>query len=162
MARKETAVAHVYAGDTSTSVQYSKNEVEKLLVRYGASAFQVTHDYEGGKVAVSFRIPDSKVRGAAMVPVQIPVDIRVVYAALYGDPPRQKDRHDRQMAQAERVAWRNLVLWLTAALATATIGLQTVTEAFFAHARLGPGGERVIDWAGTALDASRQLTAGAQ
>jgi hypothetical protein len=160
MPRKQTAVPHVYAGDTSTSVANSKAEVERLLVRYGASAFAVTHDYAGGALQVAFRIPDSAQRGAAQVPVQIPVSIKTVYAALYGDPPTNRVRHEKQMLQAERVAWRNLVLWLTAALATATIGLQTVTEAFFAHARLGPNGERVIDWAWAALDPSRQLPGG--
>ena len=49
------------------------------------------------------------------------------------------------MEQAERVAWRNLYLWIDAALSAATMGLQTITEAFFAHAVVGAGGERMIE-----------------
>jgi hypothetical protein len=53
------------------------------------------------------------------------------------------------MLQAERVAWRNLVLWIDAALSAATVGVQTITEAFFAHTIVvddGGRAERMVDY----------------
>ena len=36
-------------------------------------------------------------------------------------------------------------MWVDAALSAATIGLQTITESFFAHAIANENGERMID-----------------
>lgn len=157
----------VKSATTSTPVVNSKSEIEKMLRRYGAEAFQVTHDYAAGKAQVSFRVPDSSEKDARQIPVRIPVDTQRVYHALYGMPVKRyskeydpKGYDARKMEQAERVAWRNLVLWIDAALSTATISLQTITETFFAHAMIGPQGETATQIVDRALDPSRQLTAG--
>lgn len=150
----------VYAGTTSTPVVNSKSEVEKMLVRYGATAFQITHDYAAGRAEVSFRVPDSARRDAEQVPVRIPLNVNAVYRSLFGTEWVNDARRAKQREQAERVAWRNLVLWLNAALSTATIGLQTITESFFAHAVIGPNGETGMQWATAMMDPARQLSAG--
>lgn len=161
----------VKSATTSTAVVNSKSEIEKMLRRYGAEAFSVTHDYAAGKAQVSFLVPDSAEKDARKVPVRLPVDVQRVYHALYGMPMKwnhtaAKKVHDpkgydsRKMEQAERVAWRNLVLWIDAALSTATISLQTITETFFAHAIIGPQGQTGMQWASEMIDASRQLGSG--
>lgn len=161
----------VKSATTSTAVVNSKSEIEKMLRRYGADAFAVTHDYTGGRAQVSFVVPESGEKDAPKVPVRIPVDVQKVYHALYGMPlkwsgservhnPQGYD--SKKMEQAERVAWRNLVLWIDAALSTATISLQTITETFFAHAVIGPQGQTAMQWANEMIDPSRQLTSGSQ
>jgi len=99
-------------------------------------------DYATGKIIVSFVVPDSPTKGSHDVPVQLPIDIRAVAVRLYGKPQRVWDRKTfdyvttptaAQLEQAERVAWRHLILWIDAALTAATAGFQTMTEAFFAH-----------------------------
>jgi hypothetical protein len=99
--------------------------------------------------SVSFVLPDAP-GSPARVPVKINIEVLRVFNAL---PPRSShslavariDGNRRMWEQAERVAWRNLVLWVTAALSAATLGLQTITEAFFAHTVTGEHGERMIE-----------------
>lgn len=158
----------VKSAKSATPVASSKGAIEKMLRRYGATAFQVSEDYASGRITLAFAIPNSAEKGADVVPVRIPIEVQRVYHALYGVPkkrytnePDPKGYDANKMAQAERVAWRNLVLWLDAALSAATIGLQTITEAFFAHAMLGGDGRRAIDVAASGEPIyTRQLMAG--
>lgn len=139
----------IKSADTKTAAVNSRSEVEKMLRRYGASGLSVSQDYEGGRVALSFVVPNTTERDAPKVPVRMEVSFRDVYDRLYGRPQRWQYPPDgkgigryvhdpkgydaRKLEQAERVAWRHLVLWIDAALTAAQAGLQTITEAFFAH-----------------------------
>lgn len=149
----------VKSADTSTSVANSRGQLDKMLRRYGASAISMAEDLEARRIVVAFVVPDSMHKDAAKVPVKLPVSVASVYHALYGQPTRWGQRADgtqgqvpnpagydrRKLEQAERVAWRNLVLWVDAALSAASVGLQTVTEAFFAHAVVGADGARMME-----------------
>ena len=115
-----------------------------MLARYGATGFGYQRDLERGTIVLQFVIPDSAGKDAPRVPVTLPIEIHRVYDALYGRPMKwdytlKKNLHNpkgydaKKLEQAERVAWRNLVLWIDAALSAATIGMQTITEAFLAH-----------------------------
>jgi hypothetical protein len=133
----------VKARDTSTSVGTSRAQLETLLMRYGCSHFGTASDFKAMKASVSFQVPDSPAHGAVMVPVRLEVDVAQIAEALY-ERPRDKKVYlrgrgevigfdDKELARAERVAWRHLVLWVDAACSAATAGLQTMSEAFFAH-----------------------------
>lgn len=147
----------VKSHDTSTSAVNSRSEVDKMLRRYGASAISMSEDVAKKQIVVTFIVPDSAAKDAHSVPVKLPLSIFAVYDALYDRPTRGVFRDGewsritdaacydtKKLAQAERVAWRNLVLWIDAALSAASVGLQTITEAFFAHTIVGAGGERMI------------------
>jgi hypothetical protein len=151
-----TARPFVKSADTTSQVTSSKAELEKMLRRYGAVGFSVAHDYAEYRVVISLILPDRPGKDSPRVPVKLPVNIRHVYDALYGRPLKydyKEHKHvfnptgyeTKKLEQAERVAWRNLVLWVDAALSAATVGLQTITEAFFAHAIGGVNGERMIE-----------------
>lgn len=165
----------VKAAETSTQPATSRVDVDKLLRRYGASAISTAEDIEKRQIVVTFVVPNTTQKNAPRVPVKLPVSVHAVYDALYGRPMRQqfvppeqrpadktwqayvsvydpKGYNAKKMEQAERVAWRNLVLWIDAALSAASAGMQTITEAFFAHAVVGAGGERMIE----AIDAAQQ------
>jgi hypothetical protein len=163
----------VKSSDTSTSVANSRAELERILRRYGAQGFSVAQDYANHSVTVSFIVPDSLKKDAHLVPVKLPISVRRVYDAMYGQPTKsvrrtdeeiaqQKARHGyiqsynrqvyneagydaKKLEQAERVAWRNICLWVDAALSAAVAGMQTITEAFFAHAVVGANGQRMIE-----------------
>jgi hypothetical protein len=151
----------VKSADTSTSVVNSRSEVDKMLRRYGATQISLVQDIENHRITVSFIVPDSTKKDAPKVPVKLPVSILTVYHALYEKPMRyvrwdqEAGKHiyeynpggyDRKkMDQAERVAWRNLALWIDAALSASSVGLQTITEAFFAHAIVSTEGARMIE-----------------
>lgn len=60
----------------------------------------------------------------------------------------RKDYRTREawaLEQAERVAWRQIILWVEAGLNMAASGVQTLEEAFFAHSVLPGTNHRVID-----------------
>jgi hypothetical protein len=122
----------VKSASTGVPVARSRAELERLLVRYGCSRFQVFTDFEAGAAAVTFSVPDSLAKGALTIPVRLEVDSRRVYDAIYGKP-RTGTYDDRWLAQADRIAWRQLILWVDAALSAASAGVQTIAEAFFAH-----------------------------
>lgn len=134
----------VKSASTDVPVVRSRGELEKLLVRYGCSRFQVTQDFDARQAAVTFTVPDSLAKGAPPIPVRLVLDARQVYDALFGRPTRwdyeqrksvynPKGYDERMLAQAERVAWRQLILWVDAALSAASAGVQRISEAFFAH-----------------------------
>ena len=168
----------VKSADTSTSASSSRMEVDKLLRRYGASAISTSENIERREIVVTFVVPDSRKEDAPKVPIRLPVSVHAVYDALYGRPRmydyeagrwvfNAKGYEQKKLEQAERVAWRNLVLWLDAALSAASVGLQTITEAFFAHAVVTDGGVRMIELVDQAQNAlgpgvQRLLTAPAE
>jgi hypothetical protein len=153
----------VKSQDTKTPVDRSKAEVERILRRYGATAFATSNDYHKGRVVVTFVVPDRPGPGAQPIPVKLPLEISRVYLRMFprspGDPTVDEIvRHGRQWEQAERVAWRNLVLWIDAALSSSAIGLQTITETFFAHTVVDvPGQRRMIE---VVADAAEELAPG--
>src|SRR5690348_8107243 len=128
----------VKSANTSTATGRSQSELERILRRYGASGFGVSADYATHIIRVAFRVPD--VPGQpAVVPVRLEVNIETVSRALGHGKPRAswdktwKKPTTAQWEQAERVAWRHLVLWVDAALSAAVAGLQPISEAFLAH-----------------------------
>lgn len=134
----------VKSASTSTPVSNSRGELEKLVTRYGCSSFATQVDYEAHRATVTFVVPDTPDKGARKIPVQLEVNILAVYDALYGQPQKwggsgtgkiydPKGYKERELAQAERVAWRQLILWVDAALSAASAGVQSISEAFFAH-----------------------------
>lgn len=149
--------AFVKSAGTTVAVSRSQAELERVLRRYGATGYGVTTDYTAMKTSINLRVPDSKEKGAPEVPIRLVIDFRAVYDALYGMPKTWRDggfvRHlpgylPTRIEQAERVAWRHLVLWVDAACSAAAIGVQRMSEAFLAHTLLrGQDGRvlRVID-----------------
>lgn len=134
----------VKSGSTEVPSSRSQAELENVLRRYGATGFGVQSDYTVGLIRVFFRVPDSP-GDPASIPVRLEVNIKAVATLL--DAGKKKRRRYRRwtpsgyvtrkpeddFAQAERVAWRHLVLWVDAALSASAAGLQKVSEAFLAH-----------------------------
>ncbi len=137
----------VRASETRVPVVRSKAELETIVKRYGAAGFSVSENYATGIASVSFVLPDTPGDRTVRIPVRIPVETLRVFNAIHSKrwTVTEAQRHSEMWGKAERVAWRNLVLWVTAALSAATLGLQTVSEAFFAHAIVGDAGERMIE-----------------
>jgi hypothetical protein len=148
----------VKSAQTAVPVARSQSELEKVLRRYGATGFGVTADYEKMQTAVQIRVPDGPEKDATQVPIRLVVDFRAVYDALYGQPTISGKKPDgtwgrlydpkgydpRFVQQAERVAWRHLVLWVDAACSASTVGLQRMSEAFLAHTLLRSADGRIL------------------
>jgi len=133
--------SHIRAMDTKTSPEKSRADIEAALRRYGATGFTVSQDYANRTAVVAFTMPrniDSGLAGGA-VEVRLPVSFKHVRKRLQGIGRFNYKPDAQQIAQAERVAWRQLLLLVEAALASASIGLQTLEESFYAHTMLTLG-----------------------
>ena len=129
--RHRTPKRFVKSADTSTSVVKSQGDLEKILRRYGATDCTMGSDWERRLVRVAFRVPDTP-GSKVVVPVRLEISIEAVAEALgYVRGSRQPTA--RESEQAERVAWRHLVLWVDAACSATSAGMQTMSEAFLAH-----------------------------
>lgn len=134
----------VKSADTSTSVSQSQRDIEKILRRYGAVDFNLGSNWETRTARIGFRVPD--IPGSKlMVPIRLETSMAAVAGALgftVNSWGGEKKPDQWQWEQAERVAWRHLVLWVDAACSAASAGLQTMSEAFLAHTLVkAPDGE---------------------
>lgn len=125
----------VKSADTQSPVSYSQREIERILRRYGATDFSFGSSWAEHLARIAFRVPD--IPGSKLtVPVRLEVSMDSVAGALgflansWGG---SREPTVKEMEQAERVAWRHLVLWVDAACSAASAGLQTMSEAFLAH-----------------------------
>src|SRR5882672_2795712 len=130
-----TAKRFVKSADTSTPVSASQRAIEQILRRYGATDFNFGSSWDEKTARIAFRVPD--IPGAKLtVPVRLEVSMDAVAGALgftQNQWGRPRESSKWEIEQAERVAWRHLVLWVDAACAAANAGLQTMSEAFLAH-----------------------------
>ena len=115
--------------DTKATTVNSKAALEKIVRRSGCQSFGTTSDYELGRITVFFRVPEHLDGDAPMIPVRLEVDIDHVFRRLQ-DSGIANSRKTRE--QAERVAWRHLVLWVDAACTAAAVGLRPISETFMA------------------------------
>lgn len=122
----------VKSATTSVPASRSQGELEKVLRRYGCSGFGVQNDYRCHRIVVHFVVMDEPANGDVEVPVRIEIETLRVCGALFGGP-YDEGYSEKEIAQAERVAWRQLILWVDAACSAAAAGVQKMSEAFFAH-----------------------------
>src|SRR5689334_8791772 len=80
------AGSFIKSANTSTSVESSRAELNKVLGRYGCTAFGYEEDQDAGVTRVTFRVPNSPAKGAVKVPVQLEIRPIDVYIRLYGQP----------------------------------------------------------------------------
>ena len=144
----------VRSWDTDVPVSRSQTELENMLRRYGARGYTVSSNYSEGTVLIAFTIPRTwQIETNETVEVRLAVGFRETLLRLnrMQDFRAKRDRKDYRtreawaLEQAERVAWRQIILWVEAGLNMAAAGVQTVEEAFFAHSVLPGTSARVID-----------------
>lgn len=117
---------HVKSGNTSVPVQRSIGELERILKRYGCAQFGFQQHYGSGVSRVTFTVSDDPSQPPT-IPVQLEINVNHVREALVA-----AGYSNIAEGHAERVAFRNLVLWVDSACAAAAVGLRPMSEAFFA------------------------------
>lgn len=115
----------MYARNTTVSCEKSKTEIEKTLVRYGATHFSYTTMPEGAVVQFIF----SAKRIRFLVPMPARPDEK-----KYGGPAAF-----RRWEKAQRQKWRALGLVIKAKLEAVASGICTFEEEFLAHIVLPNG-----------------------
>lgn len=135
-----------YAQDTGVSTDQSKRDIERVLGRYGATAFGylaegdqvlVLFEIDKRRVGIRLPMPDRKSREITRTPVK----------GLW----RDQDGIERTYEQAIRQRWRALLLIITAKLEAVKAGISTVEREFLADVML-PTGATVGQWVQPQLD----------
>ena len=99
-----------FAKTTTVPVARTQNEIQQVLVKYGATGF--IFGQSGDKAMVGFEMRNRRIKFMLPVP---------------------KDVNDRHQAQLERTRWRCLLLAIKAKLECAASGITTFEQEFMAH-----------------------------
>lgn len=116
----------MYAKGTTVPIEKSRNEIEQILIRYGANQFIAGWDSDK-QAMVSFRIKERFVK------IMLPL------------PDRQKVRSQNAWDQLCRSRWRALLLVIKAKLEAVASGITSVEDEFMADIVL-PEGQTVKQW----------------
>lgn len=123
-----------YAEHTEVPADRSRAEIERILTRYGATAF--SYGWVPGEAVVRFVV------GNRMVQFELPMPDREDPA--FTTTPAGRRKRTPQAAtlaweQATRQRWRALKLCIQAKLEAVTAGITTFDEEFLAHLVLPNG-----------------------
>jgi hypothetical protein len=166
MARKDQrSTSFVRSWDTEVPVSRTAAAMEEMIRRYGASGYTRSEDYTAGRVVVAFTIAARDVRMFVDVPT-VEQKLRAMPEFMQKRNAKPWDNRDPwARAQAERVAWRHLLLYVEASLNAVSAGLLTLEEAFFAYALIqAPDGDkqRAVDLVVAAETRIKQIAAKAE
>jgi hypothetical protein len=114
-----------YAENTTVAVSKSRDEIERTLTRFGATAFAY-YANSAGRVAVSFEIHNLRVEMTMLLPKR---DQFRLSPAGY---ERADHVIDREWEKACRQRWRSLANGIKAKLALVDDGISTVEREFLA------------------------------
>ena len=121
-------------------IERSKAEIERILIRYGATAF--AYAWEAQQVNIGFRLKGRAIKLSLTFPsANDPQFARSPTGRTRAQTVR-RDAYD----QALRQQWRALALILKAKLEAAETGITTVEREFLADTLL-PSGETFGQWA---------------
>lgn len=124
-----------YADTTTVKISQSREDIEVMLARHGATAFAYASDSQQAAVRfdiagrrIEFRIP---VKGYDDPAFRLSPERRTV---------RKPAAHRTAYEQHLRQRWRALFLVIKARLEAIEAGIETLDEAFLAHLVLPQGG----------------------
>lgn len=121
----------VYMATTKIAAEKTAQEINLLLARSGATAVLTDYGKEGKIKGLAFRLNiDGK-----EVPFSLPSRIEPVFIYLQKQrsPAYRTKKAKEDLAQAERVAWRQLLRWVQAQLALIDTGMVKAEEVFFPY-----------------------------
>ena len=121
---------------TQVSPQKSVNEIQELLVAYGATAILTEYD-NGEVIAVSFKHKT----GDAEIPYRLPSRWQEV-KKLLAKARRPSSNLD---AEAKRIAWRQTRRWVEAQLAYVQTNQVKFEQVFLAYMQVGLGSETLYE-----------------
>jgi len=138
-------MASRYAEKTSTPVDRSKAEIERILRRYGATGFM--YGWQENMAIIGFQMNQRTYQ------LRLPLPDENDDAVVMTPTGRRRTGSVREAAlkQEERRRWRALALVIKALLEAAASGIATIDKLFLAHAML-PDGSTVGDWVDPQLD----------
>jgi hypothetical protein len=146
-----------FAEGTGVSVEKSKLELERLLVKHGAKQYGSAFDEEGGLAIVHFKMSDRHIRLQIPIPPLTdwpdPTKADYMQGKIKHKPPRTWNRLgvegrkawvQGQREQMSRTRWRCMLLIVKAKLEHIALGLSDVEREFLADIAL-PDGRSVAE-----------------
>lgn len=121
---------------TQVSPQKSVNEIQELLVAYGATAILTEYD-NGEVIAVSFKHRTADIE----IPYRLPSRWQEV-KKLLAKGRRLSSNID---AEAKRIAWRQTRRWVEAQLAYVQTNQVKFEQVFLAYMQVGLGSETLYE-----------------
>lgn len=128
-----------YARNTSVPVAQSKAEIEKVLMKYGASKFVSGWDHDGARIG--FQISNRHIRFVLPLPDKKSKEFTLTEIA---QKVRSEQDAERAWEQACRQKWRALALVIKAKLEAVESGISHFEEEFLAHIVM-PSGQTVSE-----------------
>lgn len=126
-----------YAATTEVPSDRSRAEIEKILTRYGATAF--SYGWEQGRAAIAFVMDGRQIRFILPLPDRDDPEF-----THHSRGARTATAAEAAYEQAVRQRWRALALVVKAKLEAVESGIFTFEEEFLAHTVL-PSGRTVAD-----------------
>jgi len=114
-----------YAQSTAVPIDRSKSEIERTLMRFGASHF--AYGIGDGKATLVFQFNEKRLRFNLTLP-----DKKAFSTSPAGRLQRSADGVDRAWDQATRQGWRALALSIKAKLVAVTDGISVFEDEFLA------------------------------
>lgn len=150
-----------FAADTNVSVEKTKVELEKLLVRYGCEEF--ISGWSGTLAKVGFVIGKSPNQRRIRFELPLPAKTDRAFANTpSGQWQRTPESREKAWQQACRARWRALLLVIKAKLEAASLGISTIEDEFMAWTVTGDGrtiGEVLRPMLAASLASGRPLLA---
>lgn len=134
-----------YATETTVPVSRTRDEIERTLERYGASAFG--YDRKDNTVEIRFELPTRRGDGSMRVRMGMVLPtlerVRDQHPRTMTGRARSETSIEREWEQMVRHRWRALALLVKAKLEAIALGIITQEEAFLADIVVGADGETV-------------------
>lgn len=146
-----------YAKNTRVGEGKSKDDLERILLRYGADGF--AHGWQGNRIAIEFQLHSRRIRFELMLPDANDPDIAETPTGRTRSPNVVREALDAE----RRRLWRALVLVVKAKLEAVKSGISTVEQEFLAWTVLRDGrtvGETVLPALARADDLPKLLGGG--
>lgn len=132
-----------YAANTEVPVDRTKYEIEQLLIKYGAKAFQ--SGWAEGQAIIAFQLESYTMK--FILPIPSPTDKRFHEKVIRrrGKVKLTESQAIRLHEQEVRRRWRALLLVVKAKLEAIASGISTLVNEFMAFIVI-PSGETLGDW----------------
>ncbi len=129
-----------YAESTTVSSEKSRNEIERILTKYGAQGF--LYGWQASSAVIAFEMQGRRVKFILPLPDR---DLREFTHTPNRDTLRTEKAANEAYEQALRQRWRALALVIKAKLEAVESGITVFEDEFMAHIVL-PDGQTVGSW----------------
>lgn len=129
----------LYASETEVPAERSRQEIERTLIKYGATSF--VYGFQQTTAVIMFEMKGRRIKFNLPLPEKNSKEITHTPKGQR----RSSGNIESALKQAERQRWRALALAVKAKLESVESGITTFEEEFMAHIVL-PNGSTVGAW----------------